>query len=75
MRKVGILALVVFIALPIIGCSGTDTTQAAPPSGSKPNTVNAPAGSKNPEERGMEAERNGTAGKGSDQDGAGTSNK
>ena len=75
MRKVGILAVLFVLVLPLVGCSSNDTTQAPAPSGARPNTTTAPPGSKNPEERGMEAERNGTAGKGSDQDGAPATNK
>lgn len=55
MRKVGILILIIVPVL--IGCSSGDTAPAEPPKGMAPETVNAPPGAKNPEERGREEEK------------------
>ena len=59
------------LLLSAIGCSGGETSSTdTSPKGSKPETVNAPAGAQTPEERGMAA----TGNKG-DQDGGGGDKK
>lgn len=53
MKKLLVYMSVALLGLATIGCSGSDSsTTEAPPKGNMPETVNAPPGALNPEERG-----------------------
>lgn len=74
MRRLFALGVIALLAMAVVGCASNDATTAEAPKGSPPNTVEAPPGAKNPEERGMEEQR-AQSGANSDQDGGGQDGK
>lgn len=58
MRKTSLQVFAALCCLIVVaGCSGGTAEAEATPKGAPPNTVEAPAGAKNPEQRGMEDQK------------------
>lgn len=67
MKRFGLLCVAAILAIAIVGCGNDSASSEPAPKGTPPETIEAPPGAQNPEQRGM-AEQGAKPG---DQDGGG----